>query len=165
MAWPSSESVNSGFMMSNTLAWNDFLWCLGRVQPKCSALLLFWLQDTWLAPKREAAGFVFLSEGAHTFPFATWLALHKCEQMALHLPPSCQPTPWNKHKEDSHCKLCVREHKRRQSGHYCKKKTHWLSWFFICSTIKKVCLAFLDCSLFASMPLLQGNHESLFRIH
>lgn len=46
-----------------------------------------------------------------------------------------------------------------------QSRIHWLGWFSICSTIKKVCMAFQDCSLFASMPLLQGNHESLFRIH
>lgn len=31
----------------------------------------------------------------------------------------------------------------------------WLGWFSICSTIKKVCMEFLDYSLFAYMPLLQ----------
>lgn len=46
-----------------------------------------------------------------------------------------------------------------------QSRTHWLGWFSICSTIKKVCMASQDCSLFASIPLLQGNHESLFRIH
>ena len=42
-----------------------------------------WLQDTWLAPKCETAGCVSLNERAHPFPFATWLALHGCEQMVL----------------------------------------------------------------------------------
>lgn len=89
-----------------------------------------WLQVTWLAPKHEAAGFVFLNERAHTFSFATQLALHRYEQTSLHLPPPCQPTSWSKHKEDFHCELYTREHKRRQSGHYSQESTGWAGFPF-----------------------------------
>lgn len=112
--------------MLNTLAWNDFLcgvWA--KAQEPNPATFFHWLPDTWLAPKREAAGFIFLNERAHTFPFATWLASHRREQRSLHLPPPCQPTSWSEDKEDSHCKLCARVHKRRQSGHYSQESTGW----------------------------------------
>lgn len=69
-----------------------------------------------LVKQCEAAGFVFLNKRACTCPFATWLALHRCEQMALHLPPPCQSTTWNKHKEDSHCKLRAREYRGDKVG-------------------------------------------------
>lgn len=85
---------------------NDFLCGVWAEAPGPSSAAFFhWPQDTWLAPKCEIAGFVSLNERAHTFPFATLLALTRSEQMALHLPPPCQPTPWTKHKEDSHSSL------------------------------------------------------------
>lgn len=66
------------------MAWNDFLCSVWAEAPvPIPAVSSPRLQDTWLAPKCETAGFVSLNERAHPFPFAAWLALHRREQMVF----------------------------------------------------------------------------------
>lgn len=61
---------------------------------------------------------VFLSEGAHTFPFAAWWCDTDVNKwpFTFHIHGS-QTLRIN--REDSHCRLCAREHKRR---------TKWAAW-------------------------------------
>ena len=119
MAWSSSETANSGFRCQ--IYQYGMISSVFGLRLKCPALLLSSIgfkTPGLLVKQCEAAGFVLLNKRAHTFPFATWLVLHRCEQMALRLPPLCQLTSWNKHKEDSHCKLHVSEYRGDKVGIY-----------------------------------------------
>lgn len=138
----------------DTLAQNDLLCGVWAEAPVPTPTAFFhWLQDARLFPTQcETAGFISLNERAHTFPFATWLALHRCEQMALHLPPPCQANFGINIKKIPTQASCKRTQEDTKSA--LRSRIHWLGWFSICSTIKEVCVAFLDSSLFAYMTLL-----------
>lgn len=119
---------------------------------KCPGLLLSstgFKTPGSLVRQCEAAGLVFLSQRAHTFPFAIWLVLHRWNKwpFTFHLLVN-QPLGINiKMTPTTSFVQGNTETKRAlQSG------ILWLDWFSICSTIKKVCVAFLDYSLFTCLP-------------
>lgn len=118
------RDTKSWFLMSNILAWDDFLCVWPKAQVSRPVAFFHWFQDTWLPCEVVWSSRTCFPELESThFPLCYLVGVTQMEQMALHLPPLVnQPLGINIKMTPT---TSFVQGNKKQSGHYSQEFCGW----------------------------------------
>lgn len=151
MAWSSSRVSEQCFLMSDTLAWNDFPCGVWAEAPEPSPVPFFhWLQDTWLALSvKQQDLFPWMREhtlsplllGWHDTDVNKWpftFHLHVNQPLGINIKKIPTQTSWRRTQEETKWAL--------------QPRIHSLGWFSFALQVKR-CVWHFSLTLYLLMCL------------